>query len=133
MLQIKSWFAKRSVKMLVILVAAFTSVLFVKCSIVDKAVENSRKADSNEILRKGGVARSSAEIQREVDGWELEKRKASRERTLQGAVDEKPSAASLAISCERLRAQGFDTSDFPQCSGFDTKEKAASDSGRADK
>ncbi len=62
-------------------------------------------------------SRNEATKEREADTTDIGTRKQEREDAISGIPDERPSDATIALNCQRMREAGRDVSQLPACRG----------------
>ena len=115
-LKVKQGIAK-AIVLSAIALAVVLSCVAVKSCYDNSVVEKHEQEIQNDILKDKVVADEKASEQRAQDT--IRNAKESRERS--DAINETESQplpdSSLALGCQRLRQQGYDTSNYSECSG----------------
>lgn len=105
------------------LLVALAVILLVTSSVVLKScydkgvVEKHEQKATIEVLEKSGKANEKAAERRAEDTIKNKERHEKRIEAIESASDGPPSDAAIALGCERLRLEGYDTSRIPACSG----------------
>jgi hypothetical protein len=91
-----------------------------------RAIEQAKWArEQSKAERKQAESTTQATVERITETRTITIKQKARDNAIQATDDDKPSAASNALNCERLRQAGADISHIPACGGRSDGGEAA--------
>lgn len=97
--------------------AALSASVALKSCYDNRIISHHEDEVTREILEDKVVADENASNKRAEDTIRDMTKAQERKDAIDEAEDSKPSDAGIALGCKRLRDQGYDTSNYAECSG----------------